>query len=67
MSRSLWNFYSAGRLLFGTGSVGELGAAARRLNAAKVLVVTDHALVDAGLLEKVRDAAGSGRGLLCCF
>jgi alcohol dehydrogenase class IV len=61
MSRSRWNFYSAGRLVFGTGSVRELGAAARRLNAGKVLIVTDRSLVEAGLLDRVRgplEAAG---------
>lgn len=54
MPRSIWNFYSAGRLVFGTGAVRELGAAALRLKAGKVLVVTDRSLVEAGLLAKVR-------------
>jgi alcohol dehydrogenase class IV len=53
VSRSLWNFYSAGRLVFGAGAVGELPAAVRRLRATRLLIVTDPAVVAAGLLAKV--------------
>lgn len=64
MPRTLWNFYSAGRLLFGAGSVRELGVATRRLNVGRMLIVTDPALVAAGLLEKVRTSLESA-GIDC--
>ena len=57
--RTTWNFATAGRMLFGRGAVRELGAAVRRLQVSRVLVVTDRSLVAAGLLEKVTAALTS--------
>jgi alcohol dehydrogenase len=52
--RTTWNFHSAGQLLFGRGAVGELGHLARRRKLSRLLVVTDPALVMAGVVERVR-------------
>lgn len=54
MSRDIWNFSSAGRLLFGRGAVNELAAIANRLAARRLLIVTDANLVAAGVLQRVR-------------
>jgi alcohol dehydrogenase class IV len=56
MSRNVWNFHSAGRLIFGCGATRELGAAAARLQIGSVLLITDPALVAAGVLNRVRQA-----------
>jgi alcohol dehydrogenase class IV len=53
--RTTWNFASAGQLIFGTGAVEQLGTAAQRAKYGRVLVVTDPALVQAGLLDRVRE------------
>lgn len=60
--RTTWNFYTAGRLIFGRGAINQLGAAAVRLNISRVMVVTDPALVSAGVLDPV-EAAFTGAGL----
>lgn len=52
---SVWNFYSAGQLIFGRGSVGQLGDLVRRRKLNKVLVVTDKVLVGVGVAERVLD------------
>jgi alcohol dehydrogenase class IV len=48
-----WSFHSAGSLVFGRDSVNHLSDAVTRLNAKRVLVVTDANLVRTGLAEKV--------------
>ncbi|MEQ8786007.1 MAG: iron-containing alcohol dehydrogenase [Pirellulaceae bacterium] len=52
--RTTWNFFTAGQLLFGRGSVGELGFLAARRGYQRVLIVTDRVLVEAGIVEQVR-------------
>jgi alcohol dehydrogenase class IV len=52
--RTTWTFHSAGQLLFGRDAVGQLGEVAGRLGARRVLIVTDPALVKAGVAERVR-------------
>jgi alcohol dehydrogenase class IV len=64
MSRSVWNFTSAGRLIFGCAATRELGAAAARLKIGSVLVITDRALVAAGVLDKVRQPLQQA-GIVC--
>jgi alcohol dehydrogenase class IV len=64
MSRATWNFYSPGRLILGCGAVRALGPAVKRLNVDSVLVVTDPALVAAGVLDKVRVPL-SAAGMTC--
>jgi alcohol dehydrogenase class IV len=52
--RTLWNFHSAGQLLFGCGAVRELGFLAARRKWQRVFVVTDPILAAAGLVERVQ-------------
>lgn len=52
--RTTWNFYSAGRLIFGRGAIRQLGRATQRLNAGRILIVTDPVLIKAGVLDQVR-------------
>jgi alcohol dehydrogenase class IV len=49
-----WSFHSAGQLLFGRNAARQLGEVGARLGAYRVLVVTDHILVRAGVVERVR-------------
>jgi alcohol dehydrogenase len=52
--RETWTFHSAGQLLFGRNAAGQLGEIAGRLGARRVLLVTDPALVKAGVADRVR-------------
>ncbi len=52
MKRTTWNFYTAGRLTFGTGAVRQLADCVAPLQIRRVLVVTDRVLVNAGLAER---------------
>ena len=52
--RKTWNFHSAGQLVFGSGAVDQLGDAMRRRQIDRVLVVTDPALISAGIVERAR-------------
>ncbi len=51
--RSTWNFYSAGRLIFGCGAVRQMVQCLQPLDARRVLVVTDRQLSAAGIVERV--------------
>ena len=53
--RTTWTFASAGQLIFGAGSVAQLGELVVRNGYRRVLVVTDPPLVAAGLLDRVRE------------
>lgn len=52
--RTTWTFHSAGQLVFGRNAVQQLGDLAGRLGLKRVLLVTDSILVNAGLVERVR-------------
>ncbi len=52
--RTSWNFYSAGQLTFGAGSIGQLGDLADRHALKRVLIVTDRTLDDLGIVNQVR-------------
>ena len=52
--RTTWSFHSAGRLIFGTESIDQLGQHVTELGGTRVLIVTDPLLVEAGLAEKVQ-------------
>jgi alcohol dehydrogenase len=54
--RETWTFHSAGQLLFGRNAVRQLGEAAARLRAGRVLLVTDPVLTGAGVADRVRGA-----------
>ena len=48
-----WSFHAPGELIFGRGSARKLGEITTRLGAGRVLIVTDPALVEAGVLKQV--------------
>jgi alcohol dehydrogenase class IV len=61
-ARTTWDFYSAGRVHFGSGAVRHLGRLAGRFPSARVLIVTDPVLAAAGHVDRVRQPlAASGR------
>jgi alcohol dehydrogenase class IV len=51
--RGEWRFYTAGEILFGRGVVGRVGEIVVGLGARRVCLITDEALVTAGLHEQV--------------
>lgn len=51
--RDYWNFYSAGRIVFGSGTVARLGKFVQPWNPSRVLIVTDAMLVQAGIVSQV--------------
>ena len=48
-----WTFHSAGSLVFGRGSIGQLGDIAKRMKASRIFIITDSILKNTGLLERV--------------
>jgi alcohol dehydrogenase class IV len=52
--RTSWNFYSAGQLTFGRGSISQLGDLANRHALKRVLIVTDQTLDEVGIVSQVR-------------
>ena len=51
--RHFWNFHSAGRVVFGSGSVARLGDFLRPWKPSRVLIVTDTMLIRAGVVAQV--------------
>ncbi|MEK6260047.1 MAG: iron-containing alcohol dehydrogenase [Planctomycetota bacterium] len=51
--RHFWNFHSAGRIVFGSGSVARLGEFIRPWKPSRVLIVTDAMLIRAGVVSQV--------------
>lgn len=51
--RDYWNFYSAGRIVFGSGVIRRLGQFLQPLNARRVLIVTDAILTRVGVVDQV--------------
>jgi alcohol dehydrogenase class IV len=51
--RTTWTFHSAGTLVFGRGAAGQLGEIAVRLRARRAFVVTDPAILQAGIIDAV--------------
>lgn len=54
--RGEWRFHSAGEIIFGRGTVQRTGETARRLGARRVLLITDGALIGAGLHKGVEQS-----------
>lgn len=52
--RHTWTFHSAGEVIFGRGAVDALAGVVGRLNGRRLLIITDPALIRAGLLDRVR-------------
>jgi len=53
--RTIWSFHGPGQLLFGRDAVHQLGDVAEQLAAGRVLIITDQSLVNAGVVDRVRD------------
>lgn len=51
--RTVWTFHTAGSLVFGRDAVQQLDQVAARLEARRLLIVTDKVLAAAGLVERV--------------
>lgn len=56
--RTYWDFHSAGKLLFGNGVLKQLPSELKRNGYTRPLIITDHNLVEAGLVEKVTQSIG---------
>jgi alcohol dehydrogenase class IV len=61
--RETWTFHSAGQLLFGRNAAGQLGELASRLQARRLLIVTDPVLMKAGIVERVRGSLNEAGGV----
>ncbi len=64
--RYSWNFFTSDQLIFGSGSIEQLGDLATARDLKRVLIVTDPALVNAGIVQQVRqplDAAAITVGI----
>jgi alcohol dehydrogenase class IV len=55
-ARTTFTFHSAGQLIFGRDAVDQLSEVVRRLTASRVFIVTDGALVKAGIVDRIRAA-----------
>ncbi len=53
LQRDFWNFYSAGRIVFGSGSAARIGALIQPWNVRRVFLVSDRMLEKAGVVETV--------------
>eukprot|EP00456_Euglypha_rotunda_P023098 TRINITY_DN1929_c0_g1_i9.p1 TRINITY_DN1929_c0_g1~~TRINITY_DN1929_c0_g1_i9.p1 ORF type:complete len:403 (-),score=120.95 TRINITY_DN1929_c0_g1_i9:108-1316(-) len=53
MSRDSWSFFSAGQIVFGSGTVKKLGALIKPWKSAKAVIIADKALVNAGIVARV--------------
>ena len=51
--RDFWNFYSAGRIVFGSGVIRRLDQFLKPWKSEKVLIITDPILVKAGIVAQV--------------
>jgi alcohol dehydrogenase class IV len=51
--RTTWTFHTAGQLIFGRDATLQLGEITSRLGLKRILLITDSALIRAGLLERV--------------
>jgi len=58
--RTTWTFHSAGRLVFGNNAILQLPQHLKELDAHRVLIVTDTALVSAGVVQQVRGVLEQG-------
>ncbi len=59
-----WQFATAGRILFGRGTLSELGVLAARLAISRALIITDTNLARLGLVDRMRATLESA-GLKC--
>jgi alcohol dehydrogenase class IV len=59
LDRSFWNFYSAGRLVFGTGAARHLAQHIEPFHPRRVLLISDPQLDQVGIVAQVLDAISS--------
>jgi alcohol dehydrogenase class IV len=52
---SIRNFYKSTKIIYGLGSISNIGIEVKNLNAKKVLVVTDKGIVGAGVYDKIKN------------
>ncbi|MCL5960139.1 MAG: iron-containing alcohol dehydrogenase [Chloroflexi bacterium] len=65
--RDSWGYSSAQEVVFGSGSVNKIGRIARKLNGTRAMVITDKAIVEAGLLEAVKGPLADSGLEVCVF
>ena len=53
--RDFWNFYTAGRIVFGSGSVARLGALVKPWSVRRLILISDRVLERAGVVAAVRE------------
>ena len=51
--RCYWDFYSAGKLMFGGGVIDQLAAEIQKKSRRRPLIITDKNLAHAGIVERV--------------
>ena len=54
--RTVWNFFSAGQLLFGQNAASRIGEIATGAGRHRALIITDRNLVKAGVIDPVRES-----------
>jgi alcohol dehydrogenase class IV len=52
--RTTWSFFTAGQIVFGPGSVNQLGELADRHNLRRIFLVTDATLQNLGIVERAK-------------
>ena len=57
--RTTWDFYSAGRVVFGWGAIARLGHLSQRMGTGHALIVTDGGLAARGAVDRVRQSLES--------
>ncbi len=65
--RETWTFHSAGQLLFGANASKQLGEVMTRLRVRRLFVVTDAALLRAGLHERIHVPLSEGGVFVAVF
>ncbi|MSR59458.1 MAG: iron-containing alcohol dehydrogenase [Planctomycetaceae bacterium] len=58
--RTTWTFHSAGQLVFGRDAVAKLSEIAPRLGTGRIYLISDAALMRAGVVDRVRQALEAG-------
>ena len=58
--RDFWNFYSAGRIVFGSGVVARLGSLLEPWRVRRVLVISDRILERTGVVDQVLQPLAAG-------
>ena len=56
--RCYWDFYSAGKLMFGGGVIDQLAAEIQKESRRRPLIITDKNLANAGIVERVLASTG---------